>query len=58
MKRDEFVKKCVSNPKEAARILKNKAEKLESCKKITDTSKVLSEILFISDRTVFRDCKK
>lgn len=58
MKRSEFVKLAINDPKAAAAILKAQAKKLEKCRKVTETAKSISNILFITDRTVFNDCKK
>ena len=58
MKRSEFIQTAINNPKKAADILQANAKKLKKCKNVTSVAKALSETLFISDRTVFRDCKK
>jgi hypothetical protein len=58
MNRADFIKIAIDNPEEAARILRAKANKLASCKNVSKTADVLSNTLFISSRTIFRDCKK
>lgn len=58
MKRAEFVKISINDPKKGAKILRAKARVLESCRNVTTTAKALSETLFITDRTIFNDCKK
>jgi preprotein translocase subunit SecY len=58
MKRDEFVKLAINDPKRAARVLNKKAKELSGCRKVTKTADVLSDILFVTERTIFSDCKK
>ena len=58
MNRDEFVKLGINNPDLAAKLLKSKAMQLSKCRNVTKTAEILSNILFVSDRTIFRDCKK
>lgn len=58
MKREDFVKIAINNPKKGAKILEEAAQKLRSCKNVTKTAEVISDTIFISDRTVFRDAKK
>jgi hypothetical protein len=58
MKRDEFVKMAINDPKKAARVLKNQAYQLERTTGVTKVARALSKTLFITERTVFNDCKK
>jgi hypothetical protein len=58
MRRDEFVKLAINNPKDAANILRCQAEEFERSKRITKIVEVISKTLFITDRTVYNDCKK
>jgi hypothetical protein len=58
MKRAEFIKIAINDPKKGAEILRTQAKELEGCKKVMRVAETLSKTLFISDRTVFRDCKK
>lgn len=58
MKRHEFIKLAIRDPQQASDILKNQAEALKKSKNVCQTADVLSRALYISDRTVFRDCKK
>ena len=58
MKRSDFIKLTINNPQKGAEVLKAQARKLEKCKGVTETVNNLSDILFVTDRTVFRDCKK
>jgi hypothetical protein len=56
--REEFVKLAINKPQEAAKILKIKAKALEKSHRIGDTTKVLSETIFVSERTLFLDLAK
>jgi hypothetical protein len=58
MKRDEFVKIAINDPKKAAKILRQTAKEFESCKGVTKTAAIIQKTLFVSERTVFNDCKK
>lgn len=58
MKRSEFIQLSINDPKKGAAILKAKAKRLEKCRRITETAKNLGDILFVTDRTIFSDCKK
>lgn len=58
MKRNEFVQLAINDPCKAAEILKKQAAELKNCKKTNQTVRRISKILFISERTIFRDCKK
>lgn len=58
MNRKDFIQIAINDPKKAAKILRTKANKLENSKNITEVARNVSKTLFISDRTVFRDCKK
>lgn len=58
MKRKEFIELAINSPEKAAKILSANARKLKQCRSVSKTTDILSRILFISDRTIFRDCKK
>ena len=58
MKRHEFIKLAIRDPLKASEIMKCQADNLKKSRNVSQTADVLSKSLFISDRTVFRDCKK
>jgi len=58
MIRSEFVKIALDNPKKAAKLLRAQARKLEKAKGIIKINDAISETLFISQRSVYRDCSK
>ena len=58
MKRSEFVQLAISDPKKGAKILRANARQLEATRNVTKTAEVLSRTLFVTDRTIFSDCKK
>lgn len=53
--RKQFVKKAVENPKQAASELRRMADSLEGSANTTEVVENLSNILHLSERTVFRD---
>ena len=56
--REKFVKKAVENPKEAAADLRKMASSLESSNNTTEVVENLSNILHLSERTIYYDyCK-
>ncbi len=57
-KRAEFVQKTFKNPKNGAEILRKMAIGLENTKNASDTVYALSEILYLSERTIVRDLVK
>ena len=54
-KRKKFVQKAFNDPKLAADELRSMADGLEECKNTSDLIFALTEILFVSDSTIFRD---
>lgn len=50
-----FVQLCVDNPKEGEKSLKRMASKLGKCKNTNETLECLSDIMFISQSTLYRD---
>lgn len=54
-KRREFVKDCINNPKQGAKIIKRKIKGLENCRTATDTTLALKDILFLSEATIYND---
>jgi hypothetical protein len=54
-KRADFVQAAFKNPKEGAKILHAMAEGLGNTKTSSDTVYALSQILYISERTIVRD---
>ena len=56
--REQFVKKAFNSPKKAAEDLRQMASNLESSTTTTEVVKNLSNILHLSERTIFGDyCK-
>lgn len=51
--RKEFIKQSLNNPNEASKILIEKAERLAASKRVHETVKILSEILYISHQTIY-----
>lgn len=51
--RKEFIKQSLNNPHKAAKILIEKAERLAASKRVHETVKILSEILYISHQTIY-----
>lgn len=56
--RKEFIKQSLNNPNEASKILIEKAERLAEAKRAHETVKILSEILYLSHKTIYLDCAK
>jgi hypothetical protein len=57
-KRSEFVKRVLDDPKKGAKELKEIALGLENCKNTYDVIYALSEMLYLSERTITRDYKR
>ena len=55
IKRAKFVQKTIQNPKWGADQLRFLAMGLDNCKNTSDTVRALEQILFIEERTIFRD---
>jgi len=51
--RKEFIKLSIEQPEEASKIIIEKAERLASAKRVHETVKILSEILYISHQTIY-----
>lgn len=54
--RKEFIKLSIDQPEEASKILIEKAERLATVKRSHEAVKVLSELLFLSHKTIYLDC--
>jgi len=54
-KRKEFVKRIIDNPIKGAKELRDLATGLENCKNTYDVIFALSEMLFLSERTIRND---
>jgi hypothetical protein len=54
-KRQAFVKRVIDNPGKGAEELEKIAKGLRNCKNVYDTIFALSEILFLSERTIRND---
>jgi len=54
-KRQEFVKRTIDNPDKAAKELEEIAIGLRNCKDTYDVIFALSEMLYLSERTIKRD---
>lgn len=54
-KRSKFVQKAIQNPQKAAEELKSLADGLENCRTTSDIVFALTEILCVSERTIFND---
>jgi len=57
-KRGEFISLSLSDNKAAAARLSQQAKSLANARNTTDTVRVLKEILYISEATIFRDISK
>lgn len=53
--RKQFVSLAINSPKEAAKVLRQKAKGLENCRTTTDSVYALQDILYVSEATIFRD---
>ena len=54
-RRKEFVKRIIDNPEKGANELRQLAIGLENCKDTYDVIFALSEMLYLSERTIKRD---
>lgn len=55
LRRMNFARLAVNNPKKAANLLRSWARGLENCKNTADVIYALAQILFLSTRTIERD---
>ncbi len=55
--RKEFIKQSLNDPHQASKLLIEKAERLASAKRVHETVKILSEILYLSHQTIYINCK-
>lgn len=55
VKRQSFVQLCRSQPKEGAEYLRAIANEIEQCKKTPDIIKCLEKVLFLHEKTIYRD---
>lgn len=53
--RKQFVSLAINSPKEAAKVLCQKAKGLENCRTTMDSVYALQDILYLSEVTIFRD---
>ena len=56
--RKEFIKLSVNNPKEAAKLLTDKAQELADTKELGGTIRVLSDLLYLCENTIYNECAK
>lgn len=54
--RKEFVTMCMNNPINGAKHLHVMAQKLSKCKTSREVVEHLSNLLYVTDRTIYRDC--
>ena len=54
--RKEFVTMCLNHPDLGASHLKRIADKLRKTKTTRDRVEVLSELLYLTERTIYSDC--
>jgi hypothetical protein len=54
-KRRKFVTLAFTNPIRASNILRTNARKLDQAKTIVEKVRILEEILYISERTIYND---
>lgn len=57
-KRSKFCKIAISDPKKAAKQLRDMATGLENCRNTSDVINALTQIFAVSERTVFNDLIK
>jgi len=57
-KRQEFIKRVIDDPKKGAEELRELAIGLENCKDTYDVIFALSEMLYLSERTITNDYKR
>jgi len=55
VKRQSFIQLCRSNPKEGAEYLRKIANEMEQSKKTHTTIKCLVKLLFLTERTIYRE---
>ena len=56
--RKAFIKLSIDDPQTASKQLIEKANKLAKSQKASEAIKALSEILYLSHMTIYRDCAK
>jgi len=54
-KRKEFIMEALTDSKKAAAVLNKHARKLAAAKTTTERVRLLSEVLFISETTIYRE---
>jgi len=54
-KRQEFIQLAINSPRQAAARLKTLALRLENSRNTTERTELLSEILHLSETTIYRD---
>lgn len=54
--RKEFVRLSLNDPKKAAEIISEKAAIIESSTRSSEVVKTLSELLYLSEKTIYLDC--
>lgn len=55
VKRQSFIQLCRSNKKEGANYLRKMADKIEQSKKTPEIVECLEDVLFLSERTIYRE---
>ena len=50
-----FTKMAIDNPENAVVFLETKIKKFKKCKGTVDTVKALSDLLFLSEQTIYKD---
>ena len=53
--RKQFVKQCISHPETSADIMIKRIKRLKKSKRISETAEILSDIFYLSEKTIFRD---
>jgi len=56
--RKEFIKLSIDNPKVAAEQIAQKAYELSKSTKASESIKIISDLLYLSHMTIYRDCAK
>ena len=56
--RKEFIKLSIDDPKEAAKQIADKAHELSKSTKASESIKIISDLLYLSHMTIYRDCAK
>lgn len=56
--RKTFVRLCLDDPKTAAKLIYDVADKLEQTEKSSETVNIISNLLYLSKKTIYLDCAK